>query len=419
MELLAPAGNIEKLRYAYLYGADAAYIGLHGFSLRSRADNFGPDELAELRRIKAGRRLYCALNIYFFDQDISALEAALERIDDTLFDAFIVSDPGILPLLRRRFPSTELHLSTQANCVNSEAARFYRDLGFRRIIPGRELSLAEIAAIRKAVPDVELEVFAHGAMCLAYSGRCFLSRWMSDRSANQGDCAHSCRWSYRVGTDPLVLEEQQRPGEFYPISEGDGFTEILSSRDLCMIDHLGRLRDAGVDSLKIEGRMKSIYYTALVTRAYRAALDALQPATVAEHHSTAARTAFTAELDEVSHRDYTTGFYFDRDQIERPASRGYRRGCLFLGTVEERVGARRFRIAVKNAFAGGQLIEFVGPRSAAQSDDTFALFDDNGNPVDRVIHHGNWYLETDCSVEEGYLIRTRPANAAPVPGRPL
>ncbi|TVR34082.1 MAG: U32 family peptidase [Spirochaetaceae bacterium] len=275
MELLSPAGNSEKLRWAYLWGADAAYIGLHGFSLRSRADNFGLQEFAELKRIKAGRRLYCALNIYFFDHDIAALERALEQVDHGIFDAFIVSDLGILPTLRRRFPDTELHLSTQANCVNSEAARFYRDLGFSRVVPGRELSLAQIAAIKNTVPDLQLEVFAHGAMCLAYSGRCFLSRWMSDRSANQGDCAHSCRWNYRLGVDPLVLEEQQRPGEYYPIIEADDFTEILSSRDLCMIDHLAPLRDAGVDSLKIEGRMKSVYYTAVVTRAYRAALDAL------------------------------------------------------------------------------------------------------------------------------------------------
>ncbi len=412
MELLSPAGNSEKLRWAYLWGADAAYIGLHGFSLRSRADNFGLQEFAGLKRIKAGRRLYCALNIYFFDHDITALERALDQVDHGIFDAFIVSDLGILPTLRSRFPDTELHLSTQANCINSEAARFYRDLGFSRVVPGRELSLAQIAAIKNTVPDLQLEVFAHGAMCLAYSGRCFLSRWMSDRSANQGDCAHSCRWNYRLGVDPLVLEEQQRPGEYYPIIEADNFTEILSSRDLCMIDHLAQLRDAGVDSLKIEGRMKSVYYTAVVTRAYRAALDAFSA-------SDPRALEFSAELDEVSHRDYTTGFYFDREAIERPAARGYRRGYLFLGAVEERVGARRYRISVKNAFSIGQQIEFLGPRSTTLSDRAFVLLDAEHNPVKQAIHHGTWYLETDCAVDAGYLIRTRLPNAGSAPGPAL
>ena len=421
MELLAPAGNLEKLRYAYLYGADAVYIGLHGFSLRTRADNFGDEDYAELRRIKASRRLYCALNVYLFDEDIYRLEQTLDQVEEGLFDAFIVSDPGIVQLLRRRFPKTELHLSTQANCTNAEAARVYRDMGFARIVPARELSLKQIAAIKQAVPEMEIEAFVHGAMCLAYSGRCFLSQWMSDRSGNRGDCAHSCRWAYRPGVDPLVLEEEKRPGEFYPLIEGEGFTELLSSRDICMIDHLGAMRDAGVDSLKIEGRMKSVYYTALVTRAYRKALDALaprvQPSSGAAQSSVppvpadpvaqAELAGFTAELEQVSHRDYSTGFYFGRDDIDRPAERGYRRTFLFLGTIEEQVSDRRYRIAVKNAFSTGQTVQYLGPHSAALEDSRFRLLDPELQPVEQVIHHGDWLLETDCPVEPGFLIRTR------------
>lgn len=411
MELLAPAGNLEKLRYAYHYGADAAYIGLHGFSLRTRADNFAVDDFAEIRRVKADRRLYCALNIYFRDADLSRLEESLDLIEDGVFDAFIISDIGVVPMVRRRFPDAELHLSTQANCVNSEAARLYRDMGFSRIVPGRELSLAEVAAIKTAVPDLELEVFVHGAMCLAYSGRCFLSAWMADRSGNQGDCSHSCRWTYRVGKDPLVLEEKQRPGEFYPIVESEGFTEILSSRDLCMIDYLPALRDAGVDSLKIEGRMKSVYYTSVVTRAYRKALDAIATDSQAPAAPASVRS-FTAELDEVSHRDYTTGFYFGHGDIQRPAASGYTRGYLYLGTVEESVSPGRFVLSVKNGFATGEPIEYLGPDTASLTDTGFRLFDAEGRPVDRVIHHGTWFLETDLPVDTHFIVRKRVSPAS-------
>lgn len=417
MELLAPAGNLEKLRYAYHYGADAAYIGLQGFSLRTRADNFSASDADALRALKGDRRLYCALNIYFFDDDIGRLEAALDRVEPGVFDAFIVSDVGIVRLLQRRFPDTELHLSTQANCVNADAVRLYRDLGFQRVVPGRELSLAQIAAIRSAVPEVELEVFVHGAMCLAYSGRCFLSAWMADRSGNRGDCAHSCRWGYRVGADPealppnvgpneisAVLEEAERPGEFYPIIEGEGFTEILSSRDLCMVDHLSALRDAGVDSLKIEGRMKSVYYTSVVTRAYRAALDALARDPNATDVPPEARP-FTDELQRVSRRDYTTGFYFGHSDIQKPASSGYRRESLYLGSIGAEVAPGRFRLEVKNGFGTGDPVELLGPDRPAIPLTDYRLFDRDGNPVERVIHHGDWLIEPAAPAQPLDLLR--------------
>ncbi|TVR02839.1 MAG: U32 family peptidase [Spirochaetaceae bacterium] len=414
MELLAPAGNLEKLRYAYHYGADAAYIGLHGFSLRTRADNFSTTDAAALRALKGGRLLYCALNIYFFDGDIGRLNDALDRVEPGVFDAFIVSDLGIVRLLQRRFPDTELHLSTQANCVNADAVRLYRDLGFQRVVPGRELSLAQIAAIKSAVPEVALEVFVHGAMCLAYSGRCFLSAWMAERSGNRGDCAHSCRWGYRVGEDPearpeaphdaLVLEEAERPGEFYPIIEGEGFTEILSSRDLCMIDYLPALRDAGIDSLKIEGRMKSVYYTSVVTRAYRAALNAMVAAPNANALPASARP-FTDELQRVSHRDYTTGFYFGDGEIQKPASSGYRRESLYLGSIGEEVAPGRFMLEVKNGFRRGEPVELLGPDRAAVVLTDYRLLDREGNDVERVIHHGDWLIEPGVSARALDLLR--------------
>ena len=214
MELLSPAGNIEKLYYAYEYGADAAYIGIKNFSLRAKADNFSADEYEAIRKVKGNKKLYTALNIYFHDSDIETLEKESDYIHQYPLDGFIVSDIGILGFLKKNFPDKELHLSTQANCVNTEAAKMYRDMGIKRIVLGRELSLKEIEAIKNNVPDLEIEVFAHGAMCLAYSGRCFLSKYLADRSANQGDCAHSCRWQYRV------LEESERPGEYFPVVQG-------------------------------------------------------------------------------------------------------------------------------------------------------------------------------------------------------
>ena len=292
MELLSPAGNVEKLSYAYAYGADAAYIGLKKFSLRVKADNFYEDEYKRVIALKEqfpGKKLHCALNIIFHDNEIDALKQNLDYFRQYPIDAFIVQDIGIVPLLQKEFPNTQLHLSTQASCVNSEAVKMYKNMGFSRIVLGREISLDQIKRIKDSVPDMELEAFAHGAMCIAYAGRCLMSAYLTGRSAQSGFCSHSCRWEFTAGqklTDiqakeiatsgELLLEEQQRKGEYFPVIEGDDFTAILSSKDLRMIDHLADMKAAGVDSLKIEGRMKSVYYVAMVTRAYRKALDALE-----------------------------------------------------------------------------------------------------------------------------------------------
>ncbi|WP_052078779.1 peptidase U32 family protein [Spirochaeta lutea] len=339
MELLAPAGSLDKLHYAYRYGADAAYIGLPGFSLRAKADNIATDNQdspESIRRVKGSKKLYCTLNIYFHNNDVEELKSQLDRIETYPFDGFIISDIGILPILQKRFPDKELHLSTQANCVNREAAKMYHSMGFSRIVPGRELSLPEIREIKDGVPDLEIEAFIHGAMCLAYSGRCFLSSWMSGRSANKGDCAHSCRWGYRV-----ALEEEMRPGEYYPLDEeegpsGTGYTTIMSSKDICMIDYLSELRAAGVDSLKIEGRMKSLYYVAMITRAYRKELDRISRLSDIEIDLRSRETQpFIDELYHVSHREFSTGFYFGRTDIQKPTTENYRRSHLFLGSLEE------------------------------------------------------------------------------------
>lgn len=407
VELLAPAGNLEKLGVVYRFGADAAYMGLSRYSLRSRADNFTAEDAAatvRLRREYPGKRLYCAINSYFHQPDLSVLDDIAVEIAPFEFDAFIVSDIGIVPFLRRRFPGIPLHLSTQANCVNSESAKLYRDLGFSRIILGREVSIDEISAIHAAVPEIELECFVHGAMCLAYSGRCFLSAWMADRSANRGDCAHSCRWKYRLREGEPALEEAERPGELYPVEEGDGFTTILSSKDLSMIDHLRDLIDSGVVSLKIEGRMKSVYYGAIVTRAYRKMLDANRGVISAEE-----AREYRSELEKVSHREFTTGFYYDRAEVSVPTTKSYQRRYLFLGTLGRKVGEDEYELDIRNQIRAGETIEFIGPDVRAVADDSFRLFGDEGE-VAQADHGKQYTIRTAAAVAPGFLLR-RPAKA--------
>jgi len=408
MELLSPAGNLEKLHYAWLYGADAAYIGMKGFSLRAKADNFGEDEAQYIRRIKGNKKLYCALNIYFHNQDLYQLEQRIDSFQAYPFDAFIISDPGVLPIVKKHFPHTQLHLSTQANACNKEAVQFYGDAGFSRVILGREVALDEIAEIKASVPHVELEVFAHGAMCLAYSGRCFLSSWMTGRSGNDGSCAHSCRWNYRVKgaaeeemPRDLYLEEEERPGEYYPIEEGENFTTILSSRDLMMIDHLDKLKEAGVDSVKIEGRMKSIYYAAIVTRAYRKALDRLDGKDVPDFE------AYREELFKVSHREFSTGFFFGKEDIERPTEKSYQRMFLFMGALGKELEPGLFELNVKNKIRSSQAVEFIGPDSLFLEDTQYTLYNEKGEEVHEADHGKYYTIRPSVSAKEGFILRMR------------
>ncbi len=326
MELVCPAGNAEKLSYAYAYGADTAYFGMNGLSLRAKADNFYAKDAEIVKKIKAQfpkKRLFCALNIAFHEGDLDSFRRRLDEFKAYPIDAFIVQDLGLVRLLQKEFPSARLHLSTQASCTNSEAVKMYKDLGFDRVVLAREVSLNEIRRIKDAVPEMELECFAHGAMCIAYSGRCLLSAYLTARSAQAGLCTHACRWNFDVKADAknlaesasLVLEESERKGEYFPVFEGENFTAILSSKDLKMIDHLEEMKKAGIDAIKIEGRMKSAYYVALVSRAYRKALDALEGKISKEE-----ATPFVRSLDEVAHRKGTTGFYFSRAKANETSS---------------------------------------------------------------------------------------------------
>jgi len=395
VELLSPAGSVEKLRLALAYGADAAYLGLSDFSLRTNAKNFTEGDLDEVRRIKeaSGKKLYCTLNMLFDEPHIERLKRELPAIRNWPFDAYIVSDMGAVRLLRERLGNeVELHLSTQASCTNSESAALYRDLGIQRVILGRETPLSDIRRIKDRNPDLELEVFVHGAMCMAYSGRCLLSSHMTGRSANSGDCAHSCRWKYR-----LALEERERSGQYFPIEEEDGYTTILSSADLCMIDHLQSLVDSGVSSLKIEGRMKSAYYVAVVTRAYRKALDALLTKDEGWRE-------YRTDLFAVSHREYSTGFFFPEDRgaiTQEP----YQRTYLFCGLFEEEVRPGIWRIEVKNQLQSGMQLEYITPHIPFIEDDAFTLLDEEFNVVLQADHPKRYYLQTNKAVVPGAIIR--------------
>jgi putative protease len=409
MELLSPAGNLDKLKTVYNFGADAAYIGIRNFSLRRKSDNFHHEEYDEIKKMKGDKKLYGALNIFFHHEDLQNLENHIDYLSEYPFDAFIISDLGIIDILQKHFPDTELHLSTQANCINKEAAKVYKRLGFSRIILGRETPLGEIKRIKDALPETELECFVHGAMCLAYSGRCFLSKYMANRSANQGFCAHSCRWEYR-------LEEAKRPGEYFPIEESDGFTTILSSKDLCMIDHLKELQDAGIDSIKIEGRMKSAYYAAVITRAYRKHLDFLNGDKSLTQKDL---DFFREELFKVSHREFSTGFFFGKDEIESPNMNERVQSHQFVGSVGEEnscenspeenpIYKNRFLLNLKNKICVGEELEIIGPDLPLAKTTEYRILNKDGDPLEAVNHNEVCSIEIDLPLKPGYLLRRLP-----------
>jgi len=406
MELVSPAGNIEKLTYAWEYGADAAYIGLKKFSLRVKADNFYDTEYEEISKLKqswadAGKpkKLFCALNITFHNQDIRNFIAEADYFREYPIDAFIIQDIGMVNLLKKEFPHVPLHLSTQANCINYEAVRMYRDLGFKRVVLGREASLEDIAEIKQAVPEMEIECFAHGAMCIAYSGRCLISAYLTGRSANSGFCSHSCRWDYRL------VEEKERPGQYFPVVEGDGFTALFSSKDLCMIDHLDAMKKAGVDSLKIEGRMKSLYYTALVTRAYRKRIDAVEGKI-----SAAEAEPFVAELYNAAHREFGTGFYFSKDDANKTTRGETKSPYMLAGTIGRKIEGTEgdFEFISMNKVYAGIPLEYIGPDLCSIEDSGYKLLDpETGGARSWVCHGHPCILRTSKPVGERYIVRTR------------
>ena len=372
-ELLAPAGDMEKLRFAVAYGADAVYLSGKSFGMRAAAGNFDPDELAQAVRYCHDRnvRVFVTVNTMPRPGDLPGLPRHIAGIDRAGADAVIVADPGVCEMVRRTAPRLRVHVSTQANVVNEASACVWHRMGASRIVLARELSIGEIAHIRAHTPpELEIEVFAHGSMCMAYSGRCVLSNYLTGRDANRGACAQPCRWTYR-------LVEEKRPGEYFPVVEDERGSTILSAQDLCMAGHLRELTEAGVDSLKIEGRAKTFYYAAVVTGAYRRALDA------AAQGKEPPPDVFR-ELDKVSHREYSTGFYFSR--ARQQLTDGYIRSwdvCACVLSCDEH---GRARLRQKNKCVAGDELELLMPGRGAVPFVLGPMWDESGAPIGAAPH---------------------------------
>ena len=381
LELLAPAGDMEKLRTAVTYGADAVYFGGEMFSLRAGAGNLSIPEIRQAMDFlhERDRKGYMTVNIYPHNADIPLLRDYLGSIRDIPVDAFLVSDPGVMSLIRDIMPDAELHLSTQANTTNYLTASYWAGQGVSRIVAAREMSLAELAEMRSYLPDdIEIEAFVHGAMCISYSGRCLLSNFMAGRDANRGACTHPCRWKY-------ALVEQQRPGEYYPIEEDDRGSYILNSRDLCMIDHIDDIARAGVTSLKIEGRMKSMYYVATVVSAYRSAIDKY----LADPDGYVFDESDFRELCKASHREFTHGFYYNKptDKDQNYLTSDYVREYSFIGLVRDHdTSTGLTTVEQRNKFSVGDTVEIFGPGCPYYEETITEMYDEDMQPVISAPH---------------------------------
>lgn len=350
MELLAPAGDLNKLKYAVYYGADAVYAAGNNFGLRAKSTNFSEVHLEEAVSFchKNNCKIYITVNIFAHNSDIEQLPKYLTFLQKIGVDALIISDPGVFALAKEFAPEVDIHISTQANVTSWSAVDFWYKLGAKRIILARELGIKEITEIKKKVPKIELEMFVHGAMCMSYSGRCLISAFLNNRSANRGLCTQPCRWEYN-------LIEKSRPGEFFKIEEDERGSYFFNSKDLNLIKRIPQIKKAGIDSIKIEGRMKSLYYVATVTRAYRAAIEA---------GINTVLTDTQEELNKVSHRYYSEAFFdkFDSSETQYYGSSAYIRDYQFIGEVQKVEGTSAF-ISIKAKFCVGDEIEFIFPDS--------------------------------------------------------
>ena len=397
-ELLAPAGDLECLQTALRFGADAVYLGGPKLQLRAGSVGFSLENLEQAigQAHGLGRRVYVTVNAFADSREAEAVGDYAQALAALGADAAIVADLGLIAAIRRAAPELPVHVSTQANCTNHLAARVYHDLGATRVVLARELTLEQIAELRARTPeDLELEAFVHGAMCMAYSGRCMISAHLTGRSANRGGCAQSCRWKYH-------LMEESRPGEYFPVEEDAQGMKILSSRDLNALPFLDKLMAAGVTSFKIEGRMKTPYYVATVTNAYRRRLDQIlsgaDTPTVAE---------LQRELDAVSHRPYSSGFYFGEAK-HAPADDGvYRQDCVFVATVQE-ASAGRASFTLRNRFQAGDVLEVLAPGEPCRRIKVEDLRNAAGEPVDWASVPMEVYsMACEAELRPGDILRKR------------
>ena len=401
IELLAPAGSLEKLKTAILFGADAVYCGGLNFGLRAGADNFTVEELQEGIRYAHNRdkKVYLTLNMIPHNEDLNKLPEYIEKLKTLDIDALIISDPGVFSMVRENWPEIEIHISTQANNVNWASALFWKQQGAERIILARELSFAEIKEMaEKTEGKIELETFVHGAMCISYSGRCLLSNYFVGRDANKGDCAQSCRWKYHI-------VEEKRPGEYYPIEENDQGTFIMNSRDLNLAEEVPQLIEAGLSSLKIEGRMKSIHYAATVVNTYRQIIDQYY----ADPENYQADSELLAELRKISHRDYTKGFFYGKPGSEgqRYESSSYLRTYDFMGVVRDVMPeSNEILVEVRNKIFKGDQLEVVTPGRKSFTIDVDYIINSDGERVDSAPHPKQKIIIPALeSIEKGALLR--------------
>ena len=416
-ELLSPAGNFEKLKAALLYGADAIYCAGQSFGMRSAADNFTVEELYEAVKYthERGKKIYLTLNTMPHGNEYADLRRFLADISEAGIDAFIVADLGVMATVREIMPDAEIHISTQASIVSPEAAKAYAALGAKRLVLARELCFEEIKAIRDALPeDVELEAFVHGSMCVSYSGRCMLSNLMTGRDANRGRCTQPCRWNY-------IIYEEKRPDLPIPIEQTELGTFIMSSKDMCTIEHIPELIACGIDSFKIEGRMKSAYYTSVVTNSYRMAIDAY----LADPEGYAFDRSWYNELESVSHREYCTGYYLDNpmDNAQLGTQTGYIRDKAYfataidyneeeacriasLGVAIENEGGRLYRFVQRNKVKISDRAEMISPMKVGRGFEVKEIYLADGSAAESAPHPSMiFWCRVPFEVKEGDIMR--------------
>ena len=402
-ELLAPGGSLEKLKMAIMYGADAVYIGGEAYSLRTAAENFSISDMKEGIQYahERGKKVYLTANIIPHNEDINEFENYIKEIRPLGFDAVLISDLGMFDMMRTLAPEIPIHVSTQANNVNWRSAAMWHKLGASRVVLAREMSFEEIAEIRKKIPsDLELEAFVHGAMCISYSGRCLLSNYLTNRDSNQGACSHPCRWNYS-------LVEEKRPGEYMDVFENERGTFIFNSKDLCMIRHIPELVKSGICSLKIEGRVKTCYYVATIIGAYRREIDRY----FADPENYTFNEEEFEELCKVSHRPYTTGFYYHKPDSDSQVytDSSYIRDYDLIGMVEDYNPETKIaRISQRNKFSVGEEIEVMQPMKPYYKMIVRDMKDENQNPIESAPHAAQTlYMPLDEPVGEGAMLRRK------------
>ncbi len=420
-ELLIPAGSLEVLKIAITYGADAVYVGGELYGLRAKAKNFSDEDLEQAIAMvhDAGKKIYITANITAHNRDLAGISEYFRKLNALRPDALIISDPGVFALAKKYCPDVELHISTQANNVNFMTYQFWWEQGAKRVVSGRELSLEELRGIRDNIPpEMEIETFIHGAMCISYSGRCLLSAYMTGRDANLGACTHPCRWKYRLfdkapldvteehEIGPFYLEEENRPGEYFPVMENERGTYIFNSKDLCMIDHIPELIISGIDSFKIEGRMKTALYVAVVARTYRKAIDDFfEDPELYEKN----REWYHEEISKCTYRSYTTGFFFHPTDGDSQVYEDnfYIKEYIYLGYLTDCNGTYG-HFEQRNKFSVGDEIEIMCPNGENHVAHVVSMKDEDGNEITSCPHPKKMITaEFDVAVEDYQIMRMK------------